>query len=508
VYREQDVFCDKNVSLARNIALGKGTRIGFNVNITQTVIGRMCNIGAKSTISGSIIWDAVSVGEETTITDSLICSGAVIGKNAIIQRGCVIGNGVRIDDFVTIPPFTQIVLPKYKDSPNTDDDGFGSPESQDDSDDADSSKPIVRLNDPSNEGGIVGINGEGVRLEPSSQNPVFNTLVPRDVQAEDSLFLGEEELEDEDDDYNMGRESYRAKLEEDFDEEGSEDESEEEEESSGKSKRVSYLDDEDEEGEGEENDDTIGLLKPVAVKKGFLDSDSEEEEITPKKGSFFDDSDEDDEDSGPKKEKKGFFDDSDEDEEDEDKDFVPPKVQIPTVLDAPSFSTDTKFQIEVAELVSSALSESSTQEKLDRFHMQVRMLRMPYNTTDDAVACAIVRKLLKVAAQPKDQSVLEMKNSIHNVIDKWGESLVQRHVSDGRVLLEYVYTLCHESENPFKERFFPIILHALFQDEILPEKAITDWETDKKSSPSTASDPYFVACADLLNWLHESDSEN
>jgi len=140
--------------------------------------------------------------------------------------------------------------------------------------------------------------------------------------------------------------------------------------------------------------------------------------------------------------------------------------------------------------------------------MQVRLLRMPYNTTDDAVACAIFRKLMKVASEPENQSVLEMKNNIHSVIDKWGESLMKRHLSDHRVLINYIYTLCHERDNPFKEVFFPIIIHALFQDDILSEKAITDWETEWKSSPNTASDSYFVACADFLKWLHDSDSEN
>lgn len=137
--------------------------------------------------------------------------------------------------------------------------------------------------------------------------------------------------------------------------------------------------------------------------------------------------------------------------------------------------------------------------------MQVRLLRMPYNTTDDAVACAIIRKLLKVAVEPAGQSVLELKNSIHDVMDKWGESLAKRYLSDGRILLEYILVLCRERDNPFKEVFFPIILHALFQVDILSEKVITDWETDQKSSSVSASNPYFTACAGFLNWLH-SDS--
>jgi len=257
--------------------------------------------------------------------------------------------------------------------------------------------------------------------------------------------------------------------------------------------------------DSDDSDDDLGFVKPVATKKSFLDDDDDDDDDDDEEKEK--DDDEEEEDKPKKKSPKGFFsdDESSEDSDDEEsasgQEFIS-KVEIPPTLLVPDFSSETKFQVEVSDIVSSVLSKSC---RLEEFHIQAKSLRMSFNTTDDAVACAIIRKLLKVAAEPAGKSIPEMKNSIHSIMDEWGEALCTKYLTDGRFILEYVYYLCHEEDNPFEERFFPIIIHALYQDEILSEEVIFDWESDQKSSPVARQNPYFVACSDLLKWLH-SDS--
>ena len=159
----------------------------------------------------------------------------------------------------------------------------------------------------------------------------------------------------------------------------------------------------------------------------------------------------------------------------------------------------TEFQGEISDLVTSVFNKTCP---LVEFHLQVRVLRMTYNTTDTACGCAIVRKLLKVAANPPGQTVMELVTSINKVIKRWGTDLVAAHVKENHLLLESLLEVCSERHNPFNETLFPQILHILYSEGLLYEQTLLDWEAEMKNSPATRYASFFAASAPFFVWLH------
>ena len=135
------------------------------------------------------------------------------------------------------------------------------------------------------------------------------------------------------------------------------------------------------------------------------------------------------------------------------------------------------------------------------FHLQVRVLRMTYNTTDTACGCAIIRKLLKLAAQP-GQSVMELVTSVKKVIKRWGTDLVAQHVTENRTVLDSMLEVCSERHNPFNETLFPQVIHVLFNEGLLLEQTLLDWEAEMKSTPNARYASFFASCASFFSWLH------
>ena len=163
----------------------------------------------------------------------------------------------------------------------------------------------------------------------------------------------------------------------------------------------------------------------------------------------------------------------------------------------------TEFQQEIAELMETVINGTCP---MDQFHLQVKALRMVYNSTDLACGCAILRNLLRVAVQGKDHSVLAIKTAIQETISRWGENMLKNYSKDNRGILSYVISICQERDNPFKHSFFPIILHALYQHDIILEKTIFDWEAEMAHSSPSSATIFFNACRDFRAWLHDAPS--
>lgn len=70
--------------------IGKGTKIGNNSKISNSVIGKGCSIGSNVSITGSYIWDSVTIEDGCDIRHAIICDGVVIKSGAALEPGVVL----------------------------------------------------------------------------------------------------------------------------------------------------------------------------------------------------------------------------------------------------------------------------------------------------------------------------------------------------------------------------------------------------------------------------------
>ena len=93
---EESAFIDADV------AIGSGTQIAPNVHLVgKTVIGKDVTIGFNTEIENSEIGDGVKI-RQSVILDSKIGAGTTVGPFAYVRPHCVVGENVKLGDFVEI----------------------------------------------------------------------------------------------------------------------------------------------------------------------------------------------------------------------------------------------------------------------------------------------------------------------------------------------------------------------------------------------------------------------
>ncbi len=102
------VFTDwKSVYIDEGVVIGKGTSVEPGVIIQgKTTIGENCLIGYNSKIVDSIVSDKVSI-QCSVITESKIGKGTKIGPFAYLRPNSIIGQNVKIGDFVEVKNSTM-----------------------------------------------------------------------------------------------------------------------------------------------------------------------------------------------------------------------------------------------------------------------------------------------------------------------------------------------------------------------------------------------------------------
>ena len=93
---EESAFIDAEVTI------GTGTTIAPNVRLVgQTTIGQNVTIGFNTEIENSDIGDGVTI-RQSVILDSKIGAGTTVGPFAYVRPNCVVGEKVKLGDFVEI----------------------------------------------------------------------------------------------------------------------------------------------------------------------------------------------------------------------------------------------------------------------------------------------------------------------------------------------------------------------------------------------------------------------
>lgn len=116
VYKEDDVDVHFD-SVVSDAVVGKDTRIGANTTITNSIIGRNCTIGRDVQITDSFIWDDAIIQDGASVHHAIIADFTVIGKNARVESGSLVGSGVSVSENITLPASSVVSLLSAKCTP-------------------------------------------------------------------------------------------------------------------------------------------------------------------------------------------------------------------------------------------------------------------------------------------------------------------------------------------------------------------------------------------------------
>ena len=97
------IFADpESAFVDAEVIIGAGTHIAPNVHLVgSTVIGNDVEIGFNTEIENSKIGDGVKI-RQSVILDSEVGAKTTVGPFAYIRPHCVVGEGVKLGDFVEI----------------------------------------------------------------------------------------------------------------------------------------------------------------------------------------------------------------------------------------------------------------------------------------------------------------------------------------------------------------------------------------------------------------------
>ena len=97
------IFMDEDSAfIDAEVTIGTGTKIAPNVHLVgNTVIGKDVSIGFNTEIENAEIGDGVKI-RQSVILDSKIGAGTTVGPFAYVRPNCVVGENVKLGDFVEI----------------------------------------------------------------------------------------------------------------------------------------------------------------------------------------------------------------------------------------------------------------------------------------------------------------------------------------------------------------------------------------------------------------------
>ena len=85
-----DIGLSGNAKIGPFTLVGKGTTIGNNSKVSNSVIGEGCKIGSNVSIEGSYIWNNVTVEDGCELKHAILCDGVVMKAGSTLEPGVIL----------------------------------------------------------------------------------------------------------------------------------------------------------------------------------------------------------------------------------------------------------------------------------------------------------------------------------------------------------------------------------------------------------------------------------
>ncbi|MBP3917918.1 MAG: NDP-sugar synthase [Clostridia bacterium] len=83
------------------------SRVLLPPHISDSCIGRDCFLPSTSSVRQSVLFDRVVLGAGASVSGSILCRDVKVGAMAVIEAGCVVGEGAVIEDHAHLPRGTR-----------------------------------------------------------------------------------------------------------------------------------------------------------------------------------------------------------------------------------------------------------------------------------------------------------------------------------------------------------------------------------------------------------------
>ncbi|KAF5739513.1 translation initiation factor eIF-2B subunit epsilon-like isoform X4 [Tripterygium wilfordii] len=110
MYRASEIEQSRSAKIGPFTVIGKGTRIGNDVKIANSVVGNGCKIGSNVVIEGSYIWDNVIIEDHCELRHAIVCSGVTMRSGAVLEPGVVLSFKVIIGQKFVVPAYSKVSL--------------------------------------------------------------------------------------------------------------------------------------------------------------------------------------------------------------------------------------------------------------------------------------------------------------------------------------------------------------------------------------------------------------
>ena len=110
----QDCMQDAGVSASRSVEvgndcqIGEGTTIGDNSKIHASFVGKGCRIGRNVELNCCHLLDGVNVADGARIHFSMLSDGVAVQEGAVVSEGCLLGSGVVVGKDHVVPAFSRV----------------------------------------------------------------------------------------------------------------------------------------------------------------------------------------------------------------------------------------------------------------------------------------------------------------------------------------------------------------------------------------------------------------
>ncbi|PWA43769.1 Armadillo-type fold [Artemisia annua] len=110
IYRASEVSQSRSAEIGPFTCIGKGSSVGDNTIISNSIIGDGCKIGSDVSIDGCYIWRNVTIEDGCKLKHSILCDGVVVKSGAVLEPGAVLSYNVVVGKDLVVPCYSIVSL--------------------------------------------------------------------------------------------------------------------------------------------------------------------------------------------------------------------------------------------------------------------------------------------------------------------------------------------------------------------------------------------------------------